>query len=165
MTRSLFRCMAAAAVLALVLLSGCGRAVAVYDSGAGLTIVMHEGMEPFAAEGAVMALADERCMMTAQRESLEGYTAGGLELGAMSLEEYAHLTALANGLDGQFESDENGNLYLSRNVQVEGGEYYYHTVVYRGSDAFWLLTFACSEELAEDYAGYFTEWSDSVNVP
>lgn len=155
-----------AALAALVIFGGCARKAAVlYDSGVGLTLTMHEGMVPFEAEGAVMALADDDCMMTVRRESLEDYAAGGLDLSAMTTAEYADLTAEANGIGQQFDTDENGNLYVSYNARMDGVEYYYHTVLYRGSDAFWLVTFACFEEVAEDYAGLFTEWSGSVTLP
>lgn len=135
-----------------------------YDDGIGLTVTMQEGMKPFEAEGFVMAYANDDCMMSALREGFDEYSAYGLELDTMTVEEYAELTVDANALEGLFAPDVNGNQGITYTATVDGREYFYYSIVCKGPDAFWLVTFACFEDMKEEYLDRFILWSGTVTV-
>ena len=42
--------------------------------------------------------------------------------------------------------------------------YQYYTAMYKGSDAFWLVQFACKKELYNEYRPHFIKWAQSVDV-
>lgn len=157
---------AAFALLILMMpLTACGqKTVVTYSTADGFSVTMHEGMEYFTAEGFDAAWSDEDCMVCVLREGFDEYEDCGLDLASMSLEEYADLTAGLNGLE-PFTADEFGNRFTTYSGTADGEDYFYHAVVYKGSDSFWLVTFACRDDLREDYAQRFTLWSSTVTLP
>jgi len=42
--------------------------------------------------------------------------------------------------------------------------YHYYTCMYKGSDGFWMIQFACDVNEIEEYKPYMIEWADSVRV-
>lgn len=164
--RRIINMLAVFLLVPVLLLGGCARArqPMLYDNGVGLTITMQEGMTYFEADGFAMALTDEECMMSAVRDDYAQYSELGYDLEAMSSEEYAALTAQVNSLEQDFTPDSNGNLHVSYTNTVDGSDYYYYCVVFKGSDAFWMVTFACLEEYREEYSDLFVQWSGSIIV-
>jgi len=155
------------AVLMLAALSACGfldGKLIVYDDGTGISVVMPEGMAPFTADGFVMAYSADEVMMSAVREGYDDYAELELNLEAMSTEEYAELTQSVNGLKNSFAADEQGNLFVTYTANIDSVDYFYYSTIRKGSDAFWVITFACAEEQQEKYFPAFEEWSGSITV-
>lgn len=42
--------------------------------------------------------------------------------------------------------------------------YHYYTCMYKGSDAFWTIQFACDVNEVDEYKPYMVEWANSVRV-
>ncbi|MDE5670428.1 MAG: hypothetical protein K2I14_03055, partial [Eubacterium sp.] len=40
--------------------------------------------------------------------------------------------------------------------------YYYLTALYKADDAFWIVTFSCSNDEQEKYKETFLDWADNV---
>ncbi len=135
-----------------------------YSNGTGLTITMPEGMESFSADGFSMAYHADDVMMSAVRENFSDYTELELNLEAMSIDEYAQLTQEINGLEHTFAADTSGNLFVTYCANIDGQNYFYYSTVRKGSDAFWVVTFACPEKHSEEYIKAFEEWSASIVV-
>ncbi len=156
------------AMLAVLLLSlsACSSSAApmTYDTGAGLTITMREGMEPFDAEGITMAVADSRCMMTAVRHDYSTYSDMGADMTAVTEEEYVLLLEELGRLEQEFSYDAAGNYHTTYTAHVDGEDYFYYGIIHKGSDAFWLVTFTCEAGLSEEYIPLFIEWSRSIEA-
>ena len=85
--------------------------------------------------------------------------------GDYTLEEYAALVLQTNGLSKTTKvQKEDGLIYFEyeREVSEKLGDYYYLAVVYKSSDAFWLIQFATSVDNKEDYQQDFLEWAKTV---
>lgn len=150
----------------LLSLSACSGTAAPmsYDTGAGLTITMREGMEPFEAEGITMAVADSLCMMTAVRHDYSTYSDMGADMTAVTEEEYALLLEDLSGLGQEFSYDAAGNYHTTYTAHVDGEDYFYYGIIHKGSDAFWLVTFTCEADRSEEYIPLFMEWSRSIEA-
>ena len=155
------------AVLTLLSCAGCAllaKEPVVYDNGCGLTVVMPEGMQDLKQEGFVMSYADNHALMTAVREGFAEYADYGLDLENMTIEEYAELCQEANGIADPFALDENGNYYVTYKEEIDGDTFFYHCTLRKGSDAFWVVTFACLEGEMGIYKTKFFEWSNTIEV-
>lgn len=158
---------AALALIFLLTFSGCGFLAGdpiEYSNGTGLTVEMPKGMEPFSAEGFAMAYAADDIMMSAVKESFDDYAELELDLAAMSLEEYARLTREINGLEQDFSVDGAGNLFVTYSANIDGRDYFYYSTLRKGTDAFWVVTFACPEKNSDKYCEAFEGWSASIEV-
>ena len=67
-----------------------------------------------------------------------------------SLAEYAELVISANGLENITASEKDGVTYFEYEKTVSGKDYKYYATVHKGSDAFWLVQFACETKNYED---------------
>lgn len=158
---------AALAMLTLLSFAGCAllaKEPVTYDNGSGLTVVMPEGMQDLQQEGFVMSYADNHTLMTAVREGFAEYVDYGFDLENMTMEEYAELCQDVNGLEEPFTADANGNYYTTYTADVDGDNFYYYCTLRKGSDAFWVVTFACLESEMAKYEAEFVNWSNSIVV-
>lgn len=100
---------------------------------------------------AVFALKEEFDLM----DGLEDYT----------LEQYGELVLENNGFPSDIELQ---NILGLTYFEYEYGDdeindtYYYFAVLYKASDAFWMIQFATQEENAELYQQSFIDWAKSV---
>jgi len=148
-------------------LSGCGFLSGnsvLYSNDTGLTIIMPEGMKSFSADGFAMAYHADDVMMSAVKENFSDYTELELNLEAMRIEEYAQLTQEINGLEHPFTADESGNFFVTYNAHIDGQDFFYYSTIRKGTDAFWVVTFACPEKHSIDYLPAFEIWSTSIVV-
>ena len=42
--------------------------------------------------------------------------------------------------------------------------YKYFTTMFKGDDSFWLVQFACNENLYEEFKPHFVDWAKTVDV-
>lgn len=131
----------------------------------GLTIQMEKGMEIGSQEGFDAFASSTTCMMTGVKEGFDLFTSYGYDPENMTLEEYGELVAQANEqFNGDFSEDANGNLAVTYTYNVEGTNYYYHATVAKGTDSFWVITFACFEGDQSEYADQFEAWANTIVV-
>lgn len=102
-------------------------------------------------------------MMTGVKEDFEAFEAFGYDPEAMTLDEYAALVAQANTqFGGEFEKDANGNYAVTYTSTVGETTFYYHATVVKGTNAFWVITFACYEADSDTYADQFVNWANTI---
>ncbi|MBQ2945103.1 MAG: hypothetical protein IJD95_00880 [Clostridia bacterium] len=97
----------------------------------------------------------EDVVILGSKESFADYP----ELADYTNEEYGLSVLNANEFDPTVMLKPFGESY-SFSYQAEG--YYYFCVIYKSSDAFWLVQYATDVELAGDYADDFEKWANSV---
>jgi hypothetical protein len=81
----------------------------------------------------------------------------------ITLKEYAEDIIANNSLDSTVEGNES-KPYFIYNRQVSGKDITYLAMVYKGSDAFWIVTFACESGDYESSQKQFMKWADTVKV-
>ncbi|MBQ8210812.1 MAG: hypothetical protein IJZ35_09540 [Clostridia bacterium] len=82
-----------------------------------------------------------------------------------TLKEYGNMVLEANGFDSSVKLQTyDGLTYFEYELpnSETNDTYSYFSVVYKGTDAFWLVEFATLEENAETYRKTFIEWAKSV---
>ncbi|MBQ2324778.1 MAG: hypothetical protein II377_00870 [Clostridia bacterium] len=57
---------------------------------------------------------------------------------------------------------EDGVTYLEYTAESDGDTFKYFAAVFKGSDAFWLVQFACDVEEYDGYKSYFISWAKTV---
>lgn len=82
----------------------------------------------------------------------------------LALEEYGHMVISGNGITGAKLCTEDGLTFFefSRENADNGITYSYFAVVYKSSDAFWLVQFSTPQEEYADWRGSFVDWAKTV---
>ncbi len=84
-----------------------------------------------------------------------------------TLEHYADLIKSSNSTHSPSNPTKVGNhmvmeyTFFNPNTNIT---YHYYTCMYKGSDAFWMVQFACDVNDIDEYKPYMIEWADSVRV-
>lgn len=100
-------------------------------------------------DAAVLCLKEPFTLM----EGLEDY----------SLQDYGELVISNNKFDHSVTlQKDNDRTYFTFTSNVDGDVYYYYAVVFKSTDAFWLLQFSTLEEKADEYRDLFVQWGNSV---
>lgn len=81
-----------------------------------------------------------------------------------SLEEYSTAVLAANNLtDKKLNKSTNGKYnYFEYERTANGNDFYYIGTVYKGTDAFWLINFACLQDDKDNFKETFLNWADTV---
>lgn len=133
-----------------------------FDSN-GLKITLNEKFKEAAASGYTVVLESDSAALFALKESfdsLEGFA-------DYTLEEYADLVYQANVSKSPKEFEKIDGLlcmeYSFFNAD-ENQNYSYIAAVFKGSDAFWTVQFACEEENYEELKPSFLKWLGTVEL-
>ena len=81
-----------------------------------------------------------------------------------SLDEYAELVILANMLEDCEIEHKDDLTYFQYEKTVNGKDFSYLAFVYEGSDAYWLIQFACEQKNASKFEADFFKYAKSVTV-
>ena len=81
----------------------------------------------------------------------------------LTIEEYADIVLEANALQQEVVS-EDGVTYFVFEASVEDGSYTYLAAMYKGSDAYWLVQFACKSSQYESLKPELIKYAQSVKV-
>jgi hypothetical protein len=81
----------------------------------------------------------------------------------ISLSEYAEAIIANNSISTTIEGNEI-RPYFVYSRKVNGKDFTYLAMVYRGSDAYWVLTFACESKNFASAQTQFMKWADTVKV-
>ncbi|MDO4572779.1 MAG: hypothetical protein Q4C13_05380, partial [Clostridia bacterium] len=134
------------------------------DNGTGLTVRMGNDMVYQNLEGMTMCYYGDNCLMTGLKEGYADLSAVGLDPENMSLEDYAAVIEQNHALSEAFEPDSYGNLAVTYGNNVDGIDLFYYSTVRKGTDAFWLVSFACLDEQRETWLPLFELWGNSIAV-
>jgi len=81
----------------------------------------------------------------------------------MSLDEYVKVVSDANN-KSYIAKEKDGLTYFEFNQTINGKDFSYFAVVYRGDDAYWLVQFACENKNYSEFSEKFVEWAKTVVV-
>lgn len=80
-----------------------------------------------------------------------------------SLQEYGDLMLENNNFESSVKIQTGvGLTYFTYTTDVGGNVYYYYAVLYKTTDAFWMLQFSTLEKNVEKYQPEFVQWAKSV---
>ena len=85
----------------------------------------------------------------------------GTEYENMTLNEYAKLVITANSLTAT-AAEEDGLVYFTYEKSNNGKDYKYYATVFKGTDAYWLIQFACEVDDFDKFLPDFQKWAKSV---
>lgn len=81
----------------------------------------------------------------------------------ISLTEYAEAIIMNNSIEAEVAGSENRPEFVYSR-QINGKEFSYLVTVFRGSDAYWTVSFACESKNFESSQKQFSAWADTVKV-
>lgn len=81
----------------------------------------------------------------------------------ISLKEYAGLIIANNGLNATVQ-EQDGIICFKYNQQLNGKDITSFSTVYKASDAFWVITFACETQNFESTQPQFMNWAKTIKV-
>ena len=148
-------------VLFLFSLTACSKASPEEFTSVGMTITLTSDFELTEVEGYTACYDSKDVAVFVLKESFllqEGF-------GDLSLDDYADLVYTANASKNPTAVAKEGDLtvmeYEFLNEQ-ENKTYSYYTVMYKSSDAFWTVQFACKKKLYKAKKDTFIEWANTV---
>ena len=149
------------AVLILFSFAACATGAEKEFTSNGMTLTLTDEFRETTYEGYTVCYESKDVAVFVLKESFS-LQAG---LGDMSIDDYAELVYKANASKSPSDiSKEDGLIsfeYSFLNEQ-ENQTYSYYSAMYKGTDAFWLVQFACKEDLYEAKRPTFIEWAKTV---
>ena len=129
-----------------LLLCGCAAKEKTFETE-GMKIVLTNRFIEQDQEGFTTTYVSSNAVVLALKETFETLEDADLDRD-LSLEEYAELVMLSNSLDAKPQTKD-GLTYFVYESTVDGVTYSYLAVVYKATDAYWLVQFATQQS---DYA-------------
>ncbi|MCI8589846.1 MAG: hypothetical protein HFE77_03950 [Clostridiales bacterium] len=156
-------CVAAAMLLLCsFMLCACGAAKDKEFSKAGFTITLTDGFTEQDIVSQTAAYVSTKVSVTALKEELSILEDNDIDAD-LSLSDYADLVIAANNLDSKTE-EKDGLLCFTYNKSVSGKNFTYFATVFKGSDAFWLVQFACEDSQYDALKEDILKYAKSVKV-
>jgi len=148
-------------VLLLLSFAACGSNSVKEFTSNGMTITLTDGFKKTNYEGYTVCYDSKDVAVFVLKESFslqEG-------LSDMSVDDYAELVKSANASKKPSAiSKKNGLTSMEYKFlnEEENQTYRYYSAMFKGPDAFWLVQFACKEELYDAKKDTFIEWAKTV---
>ncbi len=143
----------------LLCAAACGSAEPKTFTKEGMSITLTSDFRESAQEGFTVCYDSRKLAVLALKESYDLFAS----MGDITLEEYGQLVLSANSLDSSLET-ENGLTFFSHDKYVNNTYYTYHCFVFQGTDAFWLVQFACKTGDAEALKDTIFSYAKSIEV-
>ena len=149
-------------MLAAALLTGCSASAKTYDTGAGMSLSLPGNFKEYSVDGQTAAYESNKAIVTVLKETFTDLENAGLELDeASAVEDYAQIVMVNNGLYTTLE-EKDGVTYFVYEMSVDDYDISYMATVTKGSDAFWLVQFACESKNFEKQQPDFISWAKSI---
>lgn len=152
--------------IAIVLFNGCTMSPAAEKEflKAGLAITLNTNFSESDAGDytAIYESNKDNAVVIILKEDFSLFEIAGISTD-ISLNEYAQLTVDASGKNSIVEAKD-GLTYFTHESTVDGVKYSYLAVVYRGSDAYWLVQFSTYSKDFDGLVDTFTKWAKTVSV-
>ncbi len=156
-------------ILTAILLSavGCMGNQKVYEADAkdftsnGMTVTLTEAFRETEQQGYTVCYDSNAVAVFALKEAFS-LQAG---ISDWTLEYYADLVKQSNAAHSPSDPVAVGDrmvmeyTFYNPNTDIT---YHYYTCMYKGSDAFWLIQFACDVTQIDEYREHMISWADSV---
>ena len=132
-------------------------------SGDGISAQLPQGTSLKKADGVPFYCVWQDGLLAAGYDTDEQIAQSGHDA-SMSLEGYAEICAADAPTDVTVQTDENGNVCFSYEINSNGTPLYYYVAFLRGTDRFWTCNFVCSQDLKDEYAPYFSTWASLLRA-
>lgn len=148
-------------VLFLFSLTACGTASPKEFTSNGMTVTLTDAFKEASYEGYTVCYESKDVAVFVLKESFsiqEGF-------GDLSVDDYAELVYTANASKNpNAVAKEDGLTVMEYSFlnEQENKTYSYYSAMFKGTDAFWLVQFACVEENYEAKRDTFVEWAKTV---
>lgn len=146
--------------LVLLLIVGCSNTKVFEEKD--LKITLSNSFKKGELESVTYYYESDEALVTALKESFEDLSIVGISKDS-TIEDYVKLIIESNEKDDHYELKGN-YAYFEYEATVDGSDFYYIAVTYKGKDAFWLVNFMCTKEDKNNYKNKFLDWADSVEV-
>ena len=134
-----------------------------FDTEKGLTINMSADMEEERSGDHTVYYFSEDCMVSVKMIGFEELVEAGTGDAKTTLEEYIQMVEDANE-NITFTTDSYGNPCTTYSAEGDKGTFAYYVTVRKGSDAFWMINFACPEADKAFYVPQFELWGSTIEV-
>lgn len=143
--------------------AGCGSPKEKSFSKEGLTITLTDEFEEKALVDALTAsYMSDYCLVTTLKEDFSLFSEAGLSTD-ISDREYLDMVIQSNSIDREREETD-GFYTVTFEKEIQKQDITYLAVALKGSDAFWLVQFACPTDTFEDLRPQFIKWAKTVTV-
>jgi hypothetical protein len=149
--------------LILPLCVGCGSAKEKTFSASGLEITLNEDFTETNNASMTVCYATTVDVVMALKEEFSRFATAGISAEDMSLDDYAQLVCTSNGISAVVSHDDGLTSFTYQN-ESNGKNYQYYAVVCKGSDAFWLVQFACEADQFEAHQPSFVQWAKTIKA-
>ncbi len=146
--------------LVLLLIVGCSNTKVFEEKD--FKITLSNSFKKGELESVTYYYESDEALVTALKESFEDLSIVGISKDS-TIEDYVKLIIESNEKDDHYELKGN-YAYFEYEATVDGSDFYYIAVTYKGKDAFWLVNFMCTKEDKNNYKNKFLDWADSVEV-
>ena len=138
-----------------------------YSHPVGITITMPQGFTQIEMEGILAGFSNnaEAVNVVFEEMLFEEIISYGYDPAAISLEDYARVTADRLGIEEQPQTEAHGNVYLRHETDNGSYKMTFFEYMHRGEAAFWIATFMCLTEDAEALAPEFARWNSTIQLP
>lgn len=145
---------------------GCGAAAGAKPkdfSKAGMTITLTDDFQEKEIVSQTATYYTDEYMVVALKEEFSLFQQAGLQTD-ITLEDYAGLIRQNNGIlsTSSAVSEEDGVTYFKYEKEVNGKNISYMATVFKGSDAYWLIQFACETQYFEQSSAQFLKWAKTA---
>jgi hypothetical protein len=131
-------------------------------SKAGLTITLTQDFHEKDVVSQTATYASSKYIVLTLKEEFKILEQSNISTD-ISLKEYAEDIIANNSLDATVEGNES-RPYFIYSRQASGKDITYLATVFKGSDAFWIVTFACDSKNFASSQAQFMKWADTVKV-
>lgn len=123
-------------------------------------IMLPEGFQETTAQGYTAAYTDGEVYVFVLRESFEDFAGYDIDF-----EDYLNLVLAANANRNPTEIEYNDYYvpYFEYDFTNGGVTYSYYTSMYEGTNAYWLVQFACEKDVYADHLYDFEEWTFNID--
>jgi hypothetical protein len=131
-------------------------------SKAGLTITLTQAFKERDAVSQTATYVSQRDLVFTLKEDFPSLADVGIPSDT-TLRDYASFILENNGIDATLLGSE-ARPWFTYSHQANGKEYSYLVTVYRGSDAYWVVSFACESGRYTASEAQFQKWADTVKL-
>lgn len=131
-------------------------------SKAGLTITLTQDFHEKDVVSQTATYASSKYVVMTLKEEFTALEKSNISTD-ITLKEYAQDLITNNSVDATVEGNES-RPYFIYSKQINGKDYTYLATVYKGSDAFWVVTYACESKNFTSSQDQFMKWADTVKV-
>ena len=156
------------ALLAVLLLvsavTGCKAKEKTYEED-GFSITMSEGFTKKDLASVTYYYESTDALLTVLKEEFTLLESVGITKDS-TLDEYIAAVEANNQTEFSAAKDgSNGNYkYFTYTNTANGKDFFYLGAIFKGSDAFWMCTFACELSKQDKFESQFLSWADSIVI-